>query len=118
MGSETNSQKGAKARKAARKAPAEDQIKKLFSKPCIIRWSDSHESRAITGDVFYNEEAYERYRGYKKAGKPYPVSIEVLPLEDPATIISPEDPEGERGLCEDLSRKFTAALQQYVVEAV
>ncbi len=97
-----------------RKTPAEEQVKKLFSKPCIIRWSDGHESPAIIGNVFYTEEAYSRYKAYKEKGQAYPVEVEIVPLQDPATIIFPEDPEGERKLCETISRDFTRALKQYV----
>lgn len=109
--------RAAKARQKNRKTPAEDQIKKLFSKPCIIRWSDGHESPAIIGDVFYTEEAYSRYRAYKESGKPHPVAVEIDPLQDPATIVFPEDPEGERRLCETISEGFTKALKQFVEQA-
>lgn len=104
----------AKARQKNRKTPAEDQIKKLFSKPCVIRWSDGHESRSIIGDVFYTEEAYSRYREYKNNGKPYPVAVEIEPIKDPDTIVFPEDPDGERKLCERISQDFTQALKQFV----
>lgn len=100
--------------KRGRKTPAEEQIKKLFSKPCIIRWSNGEESNAIIGEVFYTEEAYSRYKAYKESGKPYPVAVEIEPLKDPATIVFPEDPEGERELCETISRDFTQALKQFV----
>lgn len=109
--------RAATARQKKRKTPAEEQIKKLFSKPCIIRWSDGHESPAIIGDVFFTEEAYSRYRAYKESGQAYPVAVEIDPLQDPATILFPEDPEGERGLCETISKDFTRALKQYVVDA-
>lgn len=96
----------ARKRKQERKTPAEEQIKKLFSKPCVIRWSDGSESRAAIGDIFYTEEAYDRYKAYKESGKPYP--IEVNPLEDTATLIFPEDPDGER----ELFQKYVMSLQR------
>ena len=109
--------RAARAKQRSRKTPAEDQIKKLFSKPCSSRWSDGHESTAIIGDVFYTEEAYSRYRAYKKSGMPYPVAVEIEPLKDPATIVFPKDPEGERRLCETISEGFTKALKQFVEQA-
>lgn len=107
--------KAARKRKQERKTPAEEQIKKLFSKPCVIRWSDGSESRAAIGDIFYTEEAYDRYKAYKESGKPYP--IEVNPLEDTATLIFPEDPDGERELFQKICNEFTSALRQFVGEA-
>jgi len=104
----------ARKRKQERKTPAEEQIKKLFSKPCVIRWSNGAESTAVIGDVFFTEEAYDRYKAYKDSGKAYPVEIEILPLQDPAAVVFPEDPEGERKLCETISLNFTQALKQYV----
>lgn len=107
--------KAARKRKQERETPAEEQIKKLFSKPCVIRWSDGSESRAAIGDIFYTEEAYDRYKAYKESGKPYP--IEVNPLEDTATLIFPEDPDGERELFQKICNEFTSALRQFVGEA-
>ena len=52
--------------------PRDEQIKTLISKPCVIRWSDGSESRAAIGDIFYTEEAYDRYRAYKESGNHTP----------------------------------------------
>ena len=109
--------RAATARQKNRKTPAEEQLKKLFSKPCIIRWSNGTESPAVIGDVFFTEEAYSRYKAYKEKGQAYPVEVEIAPLQDPATILFPEDPEGERELCGKISREFTRALKQYVGDA-
>lgn len=95
--------------------PRDEQIKTLISNPCVIRWSDGSESRAAIGDIFYTEEAYDRYRAYKESGNPYPV--EVSPLEGAATLIFPEDPDGERELFQKICNDFTAALRQFVGEA-
>lgn len=105
----------AEGKSKPRKTIADEQIKELFSKLCIVRWSDGHETQAAIGDVFYTDEAYTRYKAYKDSGKPYPVAVS--PLDNGAATVFPEDPEGERETFNTLCNGFTRALKQFVVDA-
>jgi len=107
----------ASAASVNRKSPRDNQIIMLCNKPCSIKWSDGRETRSTIGDVFYTEEAYKRYLKYKRQGHSYPVEVQVLPLEDPTTIIFPDDPEGEKAVCDRLTRGFNDSLKRFVVDA-
>lgn len=105
----------------AENSPADEQIKLVFSLPCLIRWSDGSTSQSPIGQVFYTEEAYTRYKKYKQSGKPYPVRVEAIePAEadkDKASSIFPEDTiAGEWELMKTICKGFTDALEQYVAE--
>lgn len=101
-----------------RKDPIALQAEMLFEKPCIISWSDGSKTMSIIGNVFYNDDAYERYLSYKKHGQAYPVEVNIVdPTDDPDTCIYPDDIDKERELCEYVSRMFTSALKQFVVDA-
>lgn len=103
----------------AENSPADEQIKLVFSLPCLIRWSDGSTSQSPIGQVFYTEEAYTRYKKYKQSGKPYPVRVEAIePAEadkDKASSIFPDGTaEDEYKLLQKMSEDFTKALQQHL----
>lgn len=106
-------------RQRAENSPANEQIKLLFSLPCVISWSDGSTSQSPIGQVFYNEEAYSRYAEYKRSGKPYPLRVDAIePDEAEQVKKSSIFPEGttadERELMKTLCKDFSRSLEQYL----
>ena len=102
-------------------SPANEQIKLIFSLPCLIRWSDGSVSKSPIGQVFYTEEAYTRYKEYKRSGKPYPVRVEAIEpaeadKEKASSIFSEGTIADEWELMKTMCKNFSRALEQYVEE--
>ena len=116
----SDKQKQNRQKRAKNTAPAEKQLEAVFNYPCILIWSDGHQSETMFSRAFNNEDSYKRYLGYKRSGKPYPVKIEAVAPAEPteASTIFPEGTaQGEFELVENMCKNFTAALKQFVVDA-
>lgn len=109
----------AQRKRRAESPPRDEQIKQVFNLPCRICWSDGSTSESPIGQVFYDDTAYDRYKGYRQSGKPYPVRLEAIEPEDktkPSTIFPTGTVAGEWEIAQTLCKGFTRAIKLFVEE--
>ena len=110
---------GAEAKKHQREQadPRAEQVAKLFNMPIRISWSDGRNTESTLSQCFTDERDYERYKGYKLKGKPYPVRVDAVEPTEPhkeSSIFPEGTAEDEYKLLQHISEDFTRALQRYL----
>lgn len=100
--------------------PQEEQIKRMFEKPCIFSWSDGHTSPTTLATAFTGEEDYRRYLEYKRSGKPYPIKIEAVEppeadKEKKSSIFPDSTIAGEYEVLQQMCKGFTDALMKFII---
>lgn len=95
------------------------QIEQICSQPCYMTWSDGNQTETSLLQAFTTEEDYDRYKEYKRSGKPYPVKVEAKEmteeeLKSPSGVFIGETREAEYRIYKFMCDKFTSALNYFV----
>lgn len=113
---------GAKAKQTqAENAPNPriEQVLKLGELPVTLFWSDGSTSQSTLNNTFYDEQSYDRYKGYKARGKAYPVRVEAVELtaeeQSQQSVIFPTGTKAdEYKLLRNMCEHFTEGLQKFL----